>query len=168
MQVWVLLLHQNRLPVWEYTALVHFWYQTNYFLSLCKVFALLEYMQIVQVCVHWISNSLIFLLRYMQGFDRCWCQNRVISWVHSLKLTVSHLKIDGWKMYFLLKQSFFRCYVSFREGISQVNGESQIKTTQSFNLGESNWEPRVTYTKPDQTHGHGIFTNMNNWFLWYM
>ena len=34
----------------------------------------------------------------------------------SLKLTFSHLKMDGWKTSFLLGRPIFRGYVSFREG----------------------------------------------------
>ena len=34
----------------------------------------------------------------------------------SLKLTFSHLKLDGWNTSFLLGWPIFRCYVSFREG----------------------------------------------------
>ena len=34
-----------------------------------------------------------------------------------LKLPVSHLKMDGWKMSFLLGWPIFRCYVSFTESI---------------------------------------------------
>ncbi len=34
----------------------------------------------------------------------------------SLKLTCSPLKMDGWKMIFLLGRPVFRDYVSFREG----------------------------------------------------
>ena len=41
--------------------------------------------------------------------------------VPSGKLTCP-LKIHGWKMYFLLKQSLFRGYVSFREGITKIVG----------------------------------------------
>ena len=37
--------------------------------------------------------------------------------IPSLKLTY-HLKMDGWKMSFLLGWPIFRCYVSFREGRS--------------------------------------------------
>ena len=37
-------------------------------------------------------------------------------YVHSLKLTFSHLKRDGWNTSFLLGWPIFRGYVSFREG----------------------------------------------------
>ena len=39
------------------------------------------------------------------------------KYISSLKLTVSHLKMDGWKTSFILRTPMFRCYVSFREGI---------------------------------------------------
>ena len=38
-------------------------------------------------------------------------------YIPSLKLTFSALKMDGWKMNFLLERPLFRGYVSFREGI---------------------------------------------------
>ena len=42
-----------------------------------------------------------------------------MSWptktIHSLKLTFSSLKMDGWNTTFLLERPIFRCYVSFRE-----------------------------------------------------
>ena len=41
---------------------------------------------------------------------------RFIYWVPSLKLTFSHLKINVWKMNFLLGRPIFWGYVSFREG----------------------------------------------------
>ena len=42
----------------------------------------------------------------------------VSPWLHSLKLTFSHLKMDGWKMIFLLGPglSTGAVAVSFREG----------------------------------------------------
>ena len=36
----------------------------------------------------------------------------------SLKLNSSHLKMDGWNASFLLGDTIFKGYVSFREGVS--------------------------------------------------
>ena len=53
--------------------------------------------------------------------------------VHSLKLTASlPLKMDGWKMYVLLKQSLFMCYVSFREGMFYLNITNYLGTLLFF------------------------------------
>ncbi len=44
-------------------------------------------------------------------------QNLSSSLPGTLKLTASkHLKMDGWKIIFLLGCPIFKCYVSFREG----------------------------------------------------
>ena len=55
--------------------------------------------------------------------DRCWGKEESLASFQSfqsLALTIpetnsSHLKIDGWKMSFLLGCHLFRCYVNFRE-----------------------------------------------------
>ena len=46
--------------------------------------------------------------------DRSW--THLPGTLHSLKLTFSHLKMDGWNTTFPLGRPIFRCYVSFREG----------------------------------------------------
>ena len=48
------------------------------------------------------------------------------SHVPSLKLTFSHLKMDGWKTSFLLGQPIFWCYVGFRECIVLMPQHSNV------------------------------------------
>ncbi len=54
---------------------------------------------------------------FISDFEGFLINNRRFHHLPSLKLTWP-LKMDSWKMYFLLGGPIFRCYVSFREGIS--------------------------------------------------
>ncbi len=47
--------------------------------------------------------------------EKLWSMRWFVNKVPSLKLTW-HLKMDGWKMYFLLKMGIFHCHVSLPEG----------------------------------------------------
>ncbi len=77
----------------------------------------------------------------LKWWDRNW------FWPFNLTLpetNSSHLKMDGWKMNFLLGRPIFRGYVSFREGM---------------------WGEGITYTRSFAWHMHQSFQSFQSFQL---
>ena len=85
-----------------------------------------------------------------------------IEWIPSLKLTFSHLKMDGWNTTFLLGWPIFRgfcCYVSFRKGTLPRSSTNSSRQNQS-------WDRKCNDPNPISGIQRALFSGALTDWLW--